>query len=103
MKRHFIASRGIAILVVVINHSIYMGMTYSDEWGYSGPIGFLRVIFIGISQLGIFSVPIFLFISGCVSNYALSGLDQKYPVKVLVNGIKNILFPYLIGHYYSIY
>ena len=96
MKRHFVATRGIAILFVIINHSIYMGMTYSDQWGFSGPVGFLRVILVGISQLGIFSVPIFLFISGCISNYALSGLNQKYPLRFLVNSIKNILFPYLI-------
>jgi len=94
MNRQFYALRGLAIVIVVLNHSITLSTAFFQEVGYSPPSGVLNLALIVFERLGIFAVPIFLFISGCFFAYAAQG-KNTISYKVVWNGLKHILWPYL--------
>jgi fucose 4-O-acetylase-like acetyltransferase len=96
MSRQYAALRGLAILVVVLNHSIYMVTTYLQRWGYPTPSGLGNSLLTGLSQLGVFAVPTFLFISGCFFAYAARGQRQGFSIKFLWTNLRHLLTPYLI-------
>ena len=82
-------------MLVVINHSIGMGLD-TQRLGYAPPAeGGLYTILLILHQLGIFAVPTFLFISGCFFSYAAQGNDPKLSWKVVWVGLKRLLWPCL--------
>jgi surface polysaccharide O-acyltransferase-like enzyme len=101
INRQFAALRGLAILLVVLNHSIHLGNWYSGEMGFSQPTGVEYTILLVLEQLGVFAVPIFLFLSGCFFVYAAKGKELKNAYKVVWT-IWDILFSLIFfGRSYS--
>jgi peptidoglycan/LPS O-acetylase OafA/YrhL len=96
MNRQFGALSGLAIVLVVLNHSIHMGTVTPQELGYPAITGAWNLLLVALQMLGTYAVPTFLFISGCFVVYvAQSGtLSQSY--KALLVRLRNILWPYLV-------
>ncbi len=96
MNRQFGALQGLAIFLVVVNHSITKGMEIY-KLGYPPPAqeGWLYYILLTFRSLGPCAVPIFLFISGCFFAYSARGNDPKLSWKVVWTGLKHLLWPYL--------
>jgi peptidoglycan/LPS O-acetylase OafA/YrhL len=95
LKRHFSAMRGIAILLVVLNHTIALGISYPAKAGIVPVSGIGRQILTGLELLGWFAVPIFLFISGSFFAYAAQGNRSRLSYKVVFENLKHILWPYI--------
>ncbi len=86
MNRQYGALRGLAIVLVVLNHSIHFGLMIS-------PVGGFWFRFLAFFQsFGLFAVPTFLFISGAFLSFAADGLSAKF----LWASFERILCPYLI-------
>ena len=96
MNRQFGALQGLAIVLVVVNHSITKGLEI-DKLGYPLPAqeGWLYYILSTLRELGLFAVPTFLFISGCFFAYSARGTNPKLSWKVVWTGLKHLLWPYL--------
>lgn len=96
MKRHYLAMRGIAILLVVVNHTVALGSVARLDSGLpalSRPeILFLKTI----ELLGWYAVPIFLFISGCFFAYAAQGNQQTLSYRIVWANLQHVIWPYLI-------
>jgi peptidoglycan/LPS O-acetylase OafA/YrhL len=95
MNRQLAAFRGLAALLVVMNHSIHLSIVVPRDLGYGGVAGPWRYVALTLVQLGVFAVPIFLFISGCFAVYASqagSGKGWRPPW----HSLKYTLAPYLV-------
>jgi peptidoglycan/LPS O-acetylase OafA/YrhL len=106
MNRQFGALGGLAIILVVLNHSIHMGTLVPQQLGYPQVTGVAGLLLMVLQQLGTYAVPTFLFISGCFVVYvAQTGtLGQSYITTW--NRLQHIFFPYAvwsIGFYILIY
>jgi peptidoglycan/LPS O-acetylase OafA/YrhL len=96
MNRQFAALRGLAILLVVLHHSIDMSTLGPQSLGYPPVEGWEHHILLVLHQLGVFAVPTFLFISGSFVSYAARGKPARLSWKTIWAGLKRILVPYLI-------
>jgi peptidoglycan/LPS O-acetylase OafA/YrhL len=96
MNRQFGALSGLAIVLVVLNHSIHMGLTIPPTLGYPATEGWKLFVLEALQQLGIFAVPTFLFISGCFAAYALQSGSLRQSYKVMWSRLQRVLWPYLI-------
>lgn len=88
--------RGIAILLVVLNHTISLGIQYHGQSGYPPIQGLARQMLYALELLGWFAVPIFLFISGSFFAYAAQGNPPRLTYRVVWENLKHILWPYVI-------
>jgi peptidoglycan/LPS O-acetylase OafA/YrhL len=97
MNRSFGALHGLAIVIVVLYHSVVFSME-PPRYDYTAPTeGWIYYVQLSLQQLGIFAVPTFLFISGCFFSYAAQRYDSIGSMgKVVVNGLKHLLWPYVI-------
>ncbi|MEN4012640.1 MAG: acyltransferase [Bellilinea sp.] len=96
MNRQFPALRGIAIFLVVINHSITLGMNAARQAGISIPV-WERYLLVTIKEIGIFAVPIFLFLAGSFFVYAAQGKSISIAYRSIVfSNLIHILLPYII-------
>ena len=96
MSRQNVALSGIAMLLIVLNHTIHLGIEYATMLGYwqrYTPSGYFHWI---LQALGAFAVPIFLYISGSFVAYAATGEPPKLTRKFLQSGLIHILVPYLL-------
>jgi peptidoglycan/LPS O-acetylase OafA/YrhL len=96
INRQFAALRGLAILLVVLNHSIHLGTWYAKEMDFLPAAGVEYYILLILEQLGVFAVPIFLFLSGCFFVYAAKGKELKNAYKVVWTNLGHIVFPYIL-------
>lgn len=95
MSRTFPALRGIAILLVVVNHSITLGLQFARNQGMTVP-QWQKSLLIPIKELGIFAVPIFLFLAGSYFVYAAQGKNIKTMYRMIPNNLLYIIFPYFV-------
>jgi peptidoglycan/LPS O-acetylase OafA/YrhL len=95
MNRSFPALRGIAIILVILNHTIHMGIKYPRSLGLISS-GWEQSLLYFLAGLGIFAVPIFLYLSGCFFSYAAQDTDLRANYKIVWVNLGHILFPYLI-------
>lgn len=95
MSRHFPALRGIAILLVIINHSVTLGLQFAKNQGISVPL-WQKYILIPVKELGIFAVPLFLFLAASYFVYAAQGKNLKEMFRLVPNNLMYIALPYLI-------
>lgn len=96
MNRSFPALRGVAIILVVLNHTIHMTMSYARSQGVAAVPGWQQVLFYFLSGLGIFAVPIFLYLSGAFFAYAASQDNLKTNYRIVWNNLKHVAIPYVI-------
>ena len=96
MGRQFQLLRGFAILLVLLNHSITMSFWMADRFGYPIPGGAEYVIFDTLRTIGLFAVPIFLFLSGAFFTFAIQNRSLASSYKVVWHDLKNVILPYVI-------
>ncbi len=96
MKRHYPAMRGLAILLVVLNHTVTLGQDIPVNWGYPAASGLLAVVLSFLKLIGWYAVPIFLFISGSFFAYVAQGNPPVISRKIVQNNVIHLLWPYLI-------
>ncbi|MCK6628034.1 MAG: acyltransferase [Anaerolineae bacterium] len=107
MNRQFSALQGFAILLVVLHHSIELGLDTPRLGEPRVAYGWTTYTLLTLWQLGILAVPTFLFISGSFFSYAAQGKNPpQLSWKVVRTGLKHLLWPYLfwsIAFYIWIY
>jgi peptidoglycan/LPS O-acetylase OafA/YrhL len=96
MHRQFPALRGLAIVLVVLNHTIHMGTTYYQDMCLPPLNSWVQFSLDALMRLGIFAVPIFLFLSGCFFAYASGNKDIRSSYKIVWKNLPSVLFPYLV-------
>jgi peptidoglycan/LPS O-acetylase OafA/YrhL len=96
MNRQFPALRGLAILLVVLNHSITLGLLALRQWGYTPAPLLERYLLVGLKQLGLIAVPTFLFLSGTFAAYAVQGKAWRPAYRTIFASLKHVVWPYLI-------
>jgi peptidoglycan/LPS O-acetylase OafA/YrhL len=95
MNRQFPALRGLAIIIVVLYHSIHMSGVFMEEAGNPPTEGFGGFILMILTLLGVFAVPTFLFISGSFFIYSIRGQESRLSYRTVLSALKHILLPYL--------
>lgn len=96
MSRQFPALRGLAIALVVLHHSIQMGVLYPLGLGFPPVEGLTYWVITALGGLGVFAVPIFLFISGSFVAWAARGDPPRFSWSAVWAGLNRILWPYVI-------
>jgi peptidoglycan/LPS O-acetylase OafA/YrhL len=96
MNRQFAALRGIAMIVVVLHHAIDLTFQAMERADYAPLAGALDYVVSLFYHLGIFAVPLFLFISGAFMAYAARGNPPTLGWKVVSNGLQRMIWPYLL-------
>jgi peptidoglycan/LPS O-acetylase OafA/YrhL len=96
VNRQFPALRGLAILLVILNHSVTLSLQHAAEFGFQRAGGIERYLLISLKELGVIAVPIFLFLSGTFLVYAAQGKDLKTAYKITISGLRHIVWPYLL-------
>lgn len=96
MSRQLQALRGLAILVVVLTHSIFLGALSLGEMGQAAAEGWRRIFLLAVYELNHVPVPAFLFVSGCFVAYSARGDPPRLPFATIVVSVKRILWPYVI-------
>jgi peptidoglycan/LPS O-acetylase OafA/YrhL len=89
MNRQYGALSGIAIIVIVLNHAITAGDTFSPVEGW------VQNVLTILQALGTFAVPTFLFISGAFVAYAAKA-SKTLSLKFVWGSLERILWPYLV-------
>jgi hypothetical protein len=96
MNRQFAALSGLAIAVVVLNHSIHMVTLISSQAGFAPPENWARFILETLRGLGVLPVPTFMFITGSFLAYAAQGNPPRLTYKAVTTRLTYILCPYLL-------
>jgi len=94
MNRQYGALSGVAIFLIVVNHAIHFGLQVSPVEG-----GWLKLLVV-LQALGVFAVPMFLFVSGAFLAYAA----REFSASFVRSSLERILWPYLIwsGGFYTL-
>jgi peptidoglycan/LPS O-acetylase OafA/YrhL len=96
MNRQFGALSGLAMVLIVLNHSIELGMLFPSQWGFPAVAEWEHVVLFGLKAFGWFAVPIFLYTSGCFVSYAAQGEPPRLSSKFLFSTFRHIIIPYII-------
>lgn len=96
MNRQFGALSGLAILLVVLNHSISFGVNYPRMWGFPSVPASGMILLNVLLAFGTFAVPTFMFISGSFLAYAVQGDQARLSIKFLLSTFRHIILPYVI-------
>jgi len=94
MNRQFPALRGIAIFLVVINHSIVLSLQAISQYNLQKVPLIERNILLIIKEIGVLAVPIFLFLAGAFMMYSLTGKTVKEGFRQIIPALKNAIIPY---------
>ncbi|MFO7536924.1 MAG: acyltransferase [Chloroflexota bacterium] len=97
MSRQLGAFSGLAMILIVLNHAIHMGLEATTDYGGFTLAAWERTLLSVLQGLGVFAVPIFLFVSGSFVAYAararrVEGISYQF----IWAGLRHILIPYLI-------
>jgi len=92
------------MLLIVLNHTIEMGTKVPVESGFPPVAGGLLVVLNQLKNLGVFGVPVFLFISGAFTSYAAKGTPPKLTARFLFAVLSRICCPYVLwsAAFYSV-
>lgn len=83
------------MVLIVLNHSIHMGLEAPLAVGYLPLEGWGRHLLSGVQALGAFAVPLLLFVSGSFVAYATRGGSAPLPRRFVRNSVTHLLLPYL--------
>jgi surface polysaccharide O-acyltransferase-like enzyme len=95
MNKQFSALSGVAILLIVLNHTIEMDLNAPLGYGTPHVDGWTWIILSLMQTLGFFAVPIFLFISGAFVAYAARGNRAQLANKFMIRSLGHICWPYV--------
>jgi peptidoglycan/LPS O-acetylase OafA/YrhL len=95
MARQYGALRGLAIVLVVLNHSIVIGGEWVQRLGYPDAVGWEQLLLNILHRLGFFAVPTFFFVSGAYLTYMARGNPPTVTWASVKAVVKRILIPYL--------
>jgi peptidoglycan/LPS O-acetylase OafA/YrhL len=96
MNRQFTALSGLAMILIVLNHTIEMGTKVPVGLGFPALEGPVRIALNLVQGLGVFAVPTFLFISGAFVAYAARGEPPRLTLKFISGSLSHIAWPYLL-------
>ena len=96
MNRQFPALRGIAIFLVIINHSIVLSLQTITQFNLPRVSPLEKGILLAIKEIGVLAVPIFLFLAGAFMMYSLSGKTIKEGYRLIIPALKNAVIPYIL-------
>lgn len=97
MNRQFSALRGIAMILVVFHHAVDLTKIEVARAGNAPLSGVvLALLIVPLYELGIYAVPLFLFISGAFMAYAAKGEPPTVSWSVVRHTLKRLAWPYLI-------
>ena len=96
MNRQFPAFRGLAILFVLLNHSITISLLMAQRMGHPEPNRAEYVLLTVLRQFGLFAVPIFLFLSGAFFVYACQNRNMKQSYRTVWANLLHVLWPYIL-------
>ena len=96
MSRQFAAFRGLAILLVVVNHSITLALESLQTAGQASPPGWQIMLLTIFKSSGLVAVPIFLFLSGSYVAYAVRGRDLASNYRTVALSLRFVIVPYLV-------
>lgn len=96
MNRQFPAFRGVAILLVIINHAIVLSLLNTSQFNLPKPGVFETNILLFIKEIGVIAVPTFLFLAGSFMVYSLRNKPILKAYKMLFPALQNAIVPYLI-------
>lgn len=96
MNRQFGALTGLAMMLIVLNHAITLGLDAYNFPGFSPIIGWRYILLSNLQAIGVYAVPVFFFISGSFVAYAAQGDPPKFSRKFLWSSFRHILIPYVI-------
>ncbi len=96
MNRQFPALSGVALVIMVLNHAITLGLQAGERFGFAPPSGLVGQVLITLRNLGVFAVPIFLFIAGAFVAYAARGEPPALSRQFVFRSVTHILWPYLL-------
>lgn len=96
MNRQFPALSGIAILLMVTNHSITLSGEAAQRLGYPPPEGIVGIALRLLRDLGVYAVPTFLFVAGAFAAYAARGDPPKLPKKFVGRSLIHVIRPYVL-------
>jgi peptidoglycan/LPS O-acetylase OafA/YrhL len=96
MGKQFTFLRGLAILFVLVNHSITMSLWMAERSGLSAPGRVLYDLMVVLKQFGLITVPIFLFLSGAFFAFGIANRSNKGTVRIVWQNILGALWPYLL-------
>jgi len=96
MGRQFPFLRGLAILFILVNHSITMSLWMAERLGLQQPGVFLYDVMVVLQQIGLITVPIFLFLSGAFFAFGVQNRPLKGSFRMVWQNILGALWPYLI-------
>jgi hypothetical protein len=96
INRQFGALSGLAIVLVVLNHSIHIALSTPGDPRPLLPGGAdVRALMV-IELLGLYAVPIFLFISGSFVTYAMRSGPLRQSYRTILARLPRLLWPYAI-------
>lgn len=95
MNRQFPALRGIAILLVIVNHAVTLSLAESVEANQRAATAVELFVLMALKELGVIAVPVFLFLSAAFLVYALQSRPINAGYKVVVSSLKHIVWPYV--------
>jgi hypothetical protein len=96
MKRQYAALRGIAIFLVILNHSLTLSKGWAGEHGFGQPSAGVDMVLVSLQSLGVLAVPSFYFISGGFQAFAMQGKTISSGYRVIAKALPHIIIPYLI-------
>lgn len=96
MSRHFPALRGLAILLVIVNHAITLTLGAVRDYDFPPVAGWERTFLLSLRESGVIAVPIFLFLSGYFAVYAMRGRGFAGSLRSVRTSLKHILIPYVL-------
>lgn len=96
MGRQFTFLRGLAILLVLVNHSITMSLWMAQRLGLPQPDLFLYRVMVVLKMAGLITVPVFLFLSGAFFAFGLQNRPLIGAYRMVWQNVLGALWPYLI-------
>lgn len=96
MNRQFPALRGLAIFLVVVNHSIVLSLLTGSAMQLAKPGAIETFILLGIKEIGVLAVPTFLFLAGGFMVYGLRGKPLIKSIRLILPVLYNAIVPYVV-------
>jgi peptidoglycan/LPS O-acetylase OafA/YrhL len=96
MNRQFPALRGMAIFMVVVNHSIVLSLLAITQFQLPRPPLLERNILLAIKEIGVLAVPTFLFLAGSFMMYSLQDKPLTQAYRLIAPSLLHAIIPYLV-------